>query len=238
MRLRMIGLSPRVGVSGNVVVVCLAGIYLKTERKTKISCMVNMTTFDYTFNRQIQDLSQLDSYMQALEPSLINIVYFPESFNMTMSFPQQLTAQDQARIQQELTAYSDPPPVLPYSLKCAGLQPVNTSSTVWTTIMTSAYQGQLNPTLGVLVELRLRSYLKPSVENDSGSANFYYDVQIIDDSNNVIASGRFNNTMVQDNSLPVAAASVNPAAHSLQIRKGSAGAAVYLAAYCGVYTYP
>lgn len=197
-----------------------------------------MTTFDYTFNRQIQDLSQLDSYMQALEPSLINIVYFPESGNMTMSFPQQLTAQDQARIQQELTAYTDPPPIVPYMAKCAGLMPVNTSSTTWTTIMTSAYQGQLNPMFGVLVEFRLRSYLKPNIVNDSGSSIFYFDVQIIDDSNNVIASGRFNNSASQDNSLPVAAAAVNPGAHRLQIRKGAAGAAVYIDAYCGIYSFP
>lgn len=147
-----------------------------------------MTTFDYTFNREIQDLSQLNSYMQALEPSLINIIYYPEAHDLLMSFPQQLTAQDQARIQQELTAYSDPEPIAPYALRCSGLQPVNTSSTVWTTIMTSAYQGQLIPTFGVLVEFRLRSYLKPGLLNDSGSANFYYDVQIVDDDNHPVAS--------------------------------------------------
>ena len=197
-----------------------------------------MTTFDYTFNREIQDLSQLDSYMQALEPSLINIIYYPEAHDLKMSFPQQLTAQDQARIQQELTAYPDPQPIVPYYLKCSGLSPVNTNSTVWTTIMTSAYQGQLTGNMGVLVEFRLRSYLKPNIVNDSASANFYYDVQIIDDNNNVIASGRFNNSTSTDNSLPVAAAPVNPMALRLQLRKASAGAAVYIDAYCGVYSFP
>lgn len=73
-------------------------------------------------------------------------------------------------------------------------------------MMTNAYQGQLVGNQGVLVEFRLRSYLKPSLINDSGSPNFYFDVQIIDDDNKVIASGRFNNSTSADNSLPVAAA--------------------------------
>lgn len=200
--------------------------------------MVNMTTYTYTFNRQIQDLSQLDTYMQTLEPSLINIIYYPEAHDLGMYFPQQLTAQDLARIQQELTAYTDPPPIIPYLLKCSGIDGKTTNSTVWTTLITNAYQGQLNPNFGVLVEFRLRSYLKPSLVNDSGSPNFYYDVQIIDDSNNVIASGRFNNSTSADNSLPVAAAATNPGAHRLQLRKGPAGATVYVDAYCGVYSFP
>lgn len=77
-----------------------------------------MTTFDYTFNREIKDLSQLNIYMQALEPSLYNIVYYPEAHDILMIFPQQLTTEDLARIQQELTNYPDPAPIIPYALKC------------------------------------------------------------------------------------------------------------------------
>lgn len=193
---------------------------------------------NYDFKQQINDLSQFDTYIQPLWPACSSIVYHPDTQVVTLTFPSALSSQDQQTLQQQISAYSNPMPVIPYLLKCSGMDSKTTSNTTWTTMMTSAYQGQLVSGIGVLVEFRVRSYLSPNLVNDSSSTNFWYDLQVIDDNNTVVASGRFSNSTSADCSLPVSAAPVNPMALRLQCRKGTAGAVVNLIAYCGVYSFP
>lgn len=199
---------------------------------------MSQTGVNYDFNTQINDLSAFDTYIQPLWPACTSIVYHPDSQVITLTFPSALTSQDQQTLQQHITSYDNPMPVIPYAIRCAGMDSKTTSNTTWTTVMTSAYQGQLVFGLGVLVEFRVRSFLTPSLLNDSGSPNFWYDLQVIDDNNNVIGSGRFNNSTSADCSLPVSAAPINPGCFRLQCRKSTAGAVVNLIAYCGVYSFP
>ena len=65
--------------------------------------------------------------------------------------------------------------------------------------------------------------------DDSTSPDFWFEIRLIDGADNLIAYGRFTNTQVQKNTMPVVDAPVQPDYFQIQVRKGSAGVSLTVA---------
>lgn len=189
----------------------------------------------------ILDVSGLTSYIQAQYPNASNVMYHadtPPWVDVTTSST--LSATAQTALNSYIDAYPNPAPttVVPYYFKCSGMDAKTTSSTSWTTLFWGAYQGQQVSTLGTLKEVRIASYLQPSLIDDSASSNFYYDVQLTDLNNNVIATGHFTNKVLAIQIMTVAAAPQDPGYFQLQVKKGLAGAQVVVNSFCYKHEVP
>jgi hypothetical protein len=194
------------------------------------------TPTTYSNSVQIDDIGDFDTYIQSQNLSgYMYSVYDTQAGVVTLFFSAPLSNSDQTKLTQACSAYVAPDSSVPYYYKCSGMDGQSTNNTTWTTLMTSAYQGQLIYELGVLSYIKARGYLSPNLLDDSGSSNFYYDLRLVDDSNNVYAQGRFTNKNVQDLKLTVTNPPVNPCIMRFQAKKGPAGSVVNILSYCGLY---
>lgn len=188
-------------------------------------------------SRPVSDQSAFEDYIRAAIPTLTTTAYWPSNNTIQCFFSTQLSSSDQTLLLSKIAAYSNPVYVSPgsYYYSPTGMSSQTSNNLSWTTAMTFSYKGQLSPYQGTLTSFKLRSYLVPSIINDSGSGNFYYDVQVIDDANTVWASARYSNSSEATNSMTVASAPMAPCFLRLQVKKGLAGAYIQLTALCLQY---
>lgn len=190
-------------------------------------------------SRPISDQGAFEDYIRAAIPTFVSSAYWPSTNTVQCYFSTPLSTSDQTLLQQKIDNYTNPTfvPVTSYYYVGSGMDVKTTNNTSYTTLFTFPCQGRLSPYLGVLTNFQVRGYLVPSLINDSGSAYFYYDVQIVDDSNTVLGSSRFTNSSEATYTITVANAPTMPCFLRLQVRKGAAGNYIQLTSFCSQYNF-
>lgn len=188
-------------------------------------------------SRPIADQGAFEDYIKAAIPTFMYSTYWPLLSTVQCFFSTSLSTSDQTLLQQKINDYGNPafvPPAV-YYYSATGMDTKTSNNISWTTIFTFAHQGSLPVNMGALTAFKVRSYLVPSLVNDSGSSNFYYDLQVVDDNGTVLASNRYTNSSETTYSMPVSNPPSAPCFLRLQTRKGLAGNYIQLTTFCAQY---